>query len=67
MAALTQSDVDKLKRAIASGVRTVQYAAGSVSYQTTEEMLRALTFAENDLRASSDQATPSALAVFGRD
>lgn len=67
MAALTQADVDKLKRAIASGVRTVQYSAGSVTYQSTAEMLRALDFAVNDLLASADQKTPSTLAVFGRD
>lgn len=67
MAALTQADVDKLKRAIASGVKTVQYQSGSVTYQSTEEMLRALSFAENELRSSDDQRTASTLAVFGRD
>ena len=67
MAALTQADIDKLKRAIASGVRTVQYASGSVTYQSTAEMLRALAFAENDLRSATERTTPSTLAVFGRD
>lgn len=65
--ALTQSDVDKLERAIALGVRTVQYANGSVSYQDTASMLRALAYAKNQLLAAAQQMTPSTLAVFGRD
>lgn len=65
--ALTQSDVDKLERAIALGVRTVQYANGSVTYQDTSSMLRALTYAKNQIAAASQQMTPSTLAVFARD
>ena len=67
MAALTQADIDKLKRAIASGVKSVTYSSGTVTYQSTEEMLKALRFAENDLAAVGDKSTPSTLAVFGRD
>ena len=65
--ALSQTDVDKLKRAIASGVRSVTYSSGTVTYQSTAEMLRALAFAENQMRTAAEQMTPSTLAVFGRD
>lgn len=67
MAALTQSDVDKLKRAIASGVKRVQYSSGMVEYNSVDDMLKALSFAENDLRSSDSKTPPSTLAVFGRD
>jgi hypothetical protein len=64
MAALTQADVDKLKLAIARGVRSVTYASGTVVYQSTADMLRALAFAEQEL---AGKHPPSTLAVFGRD
>ncbi len=68
MAALTQTDIDKLKRAIAKGLRRVEYPSGTVEYQTTDDMLKALAFAEADLAGtSSARNTPSTLAVFGRD
>jgi len=65
--ALSQSDIDALKKAISRGVQRVEYASGSVTYQSTDQMLKALTFAENDIAAASQKATPSTLAVFSRD
>jgi len=65
--ALTQADVDKLERAIALGVRTVQYANGQVTYQDTASMLRALAYAKNQLLSAAQQQTPSTYAVFNRD
>jgi hypothetical protein len=65
MPALTQQDVDKLKRAIASGIRTVQYASGTVTYQSIDDMLKALAFAENEL--DPHRRPPSSLAVFSRN
>lgn len=66
--ALTQTDIDKLKRAIAKGVRKVEYPSGAVEYQSIDDMLKALAFAEADVAGtSSSRNTPSTLAVFGRD
>ncbi len=65
--ALTQSDVDKLKKAIARGVLKVEYANESVTYQSIDQMLKALAFAENDIASTSNKSPASTLAVFGRD
>jgi len=65
---LTQTDIDKLKQAIARGVLKVRYDNEEVTYQSTEDMLKALAFAEAELAgSSSDRYVPSTLAVFGRD
>ena len=39
--AITQSDIDKLDRAIVSGVMTVEYEDHRVTYQSISEMLKA--------------------------
>lgn len=67
MAALSQSDVDKLKKAIARGVLRVEYATESVTYQSIDQMLKALAFAENEVASASNKTVPSTLAVFSRD
>jgi hypothetical protein len=65
---LTQSDIDKLKQAIARGVLKVRYQNEEVTYQSIEQMLKALAFAEAELAGtSSPRYAPSTLAVFGRD
>ncbi|HEY4775893.1 MAG TPA: hypothetical protein VIH40_13865 [Xanthobacteraceae bacterium] len=63
---LTQSDIDKLEKAIARGVLRVEYAQGSVTYQSIDDMLKALAYAKNAIAAASDKQTPSTLAVFDR-
>lgn len=65
--ALSQTDIDKLKKAIAKGVRKVEYTSGSVEYQSVPDMLKALAFAENEIAGGSQKNTPSTLAVFMRD
>lgn len=65
--ALTQTDIDKLKKAIARGVLRVEYANESVTYQSIDQMLKALAFAENDVASASQKNTSSTLAVYGRD
>lgn len=64
--ALTQVDVDKLEQAIARGVKSVQYASGSVTYQSTAEMLEALRYAKQAIAADSAKRAPSSLAQFDR-
>lgn len=66
--AITQTDIDKLKKAIGRGVLKVEYANEAVTYQSVDQMLKALTFMENELAGTSAlRNTPSTLAVFGRD
>ena len=68
MTILSQSDVDKLTKAIARGVLKVRYDNEEVTYQSTEQMLKALVFAEAELAGTSATSkVPSTLAVFGRD
>ncbi|PQO23085.1 hypothetical protein C2I36_09455 [Rhodobacteraceae bacterium WD3A24] len=70
MAGFTQADLDALKRAYASGVRSVTYADGkSVTYASTEEMWRTIRRIEDDLaRASSTGKRPVAgFATTRRD
>ena len=47
--AYTQEDLDKIKAAIASGAKEVQYSDKKVVYQTTENMLIAQREIENEL------------------
>lgn len=52
--AWTQSDIDTLKAAIASGVRTVKYAgppSREVTYASTTEMFQALGQMENEVNS----------------
>jgi hypothetical protein len=64
--ALTQTDIDKLEKAIALGVRTVQYTDHSVTYQSTTDMLKALDYAKQQLAAAGEKRPPSTLAIFDR-
>ena len=63
--ALTQSDLDKLDKAIALGVRRVTYSSGTVEYQSLDDMMKARAFIANQL--GQDAATGmSTLAEFCR-
>jgi hypothetical protein len=56
-----------MKRAIASGILTVRHLDGrSVSYQSTEEMLKALGAMEAEVAGGSG-GTRSTYASFTRD
>lgn len=65
--ALTAADVAALEKAIARGVKTVQYANQTVTYQSTADMLRALDYARSATAPASQKPTNSTLAVFARD
>lgn len=65
--ALSQTDLDKLDRAIARGVLRVEYSSGAVTYQSITDMLKARTFVANEIASSANKNPPSTLAVFGRD
>lgn len=65
--ALTQTDIDKLEKAIARGVMRVEYSNGSVTYQSTSDMLKALAYAQNAIASAANKQVPSTLAVFCRD
>jgi hypothetical protein len=51
--AFTQSDIDTLKAAIASGVRSVTFADRTVTYNSIDEMLKALSTMQAEVQGSS--------------
>lgn len=57
--AWSQTDIDTLKAAIASGVLSVSYAgppARSVSYQSTESMLQALAVMQQEVSGAAGRS-----------
>lgn len=67
MATVTQADLDKLDKAIASGVRRVTYTSGTVEYQSLDDMMKARAHIAALLGAGSARQGMSSLAVFCRD
>lgn len=55
--AWSQSDIDTLKAAIASGVLRVQYADREVTYQSTDAMLQALSAMQQEVNTAAGTAT----------
>lgn len=55
--AWTQGDIDKLKKAIAKGARSVSYASGSVTYNSLDDMMKTLRIMEAEV--SPQSAAPS--------
>lgn len=47
--AWTQADIDKLKTAMAKGVKSVRYVSGQVDYQSVDDMLKVLDVMENEV------------------
>lgn len=64
--ALTQTDVDRLEKAIARGVLKVDYDGHSVTYQSVPDMMKALAFAKDQIASASGKRPPSTFAVFDR-
>jgi hypothetical protein len=62
--ALSQTDLDKLDKAIASGVRRVTYSSGTVEYQSLDDMMKARSFIAAQL--GSTPASMTSLAEFHR-
>ncbi len=63
--ALTQTDLDKLDRAIALGVLRVTYSSGTVEYQSIDAMMKARAFVASQLQGSNPTPMTS-LVVFDR-
>ena len=61
--------MDRLKAAIASGTRSVQYADKVISYQSTEDMLKALQAMEAEVAGAggTESTGRSTLASCSRD
>jgi hypothetical protein len=51
--AWTQSDVDAMKAAIASGVRSVSFSDRTVTYHSLDEMLKALALMTAEVQGSA--------------
>lgn len=66
--AWTQTQVDTLKSAIASGTRTVAYGDKTITYQNTESMIAALAAMEAEVGAAAGTSNGrSTLASFSRE
>lgn len=69
--AFTQTDIDALKRAIATGARSVVYQSGDerreVTYKTTAEMVRVLSMMESEVSGASAAPLRVTYARFERD
>lgn len=57
MATWTQTDIDKLKAAIATGHLTVKFADRSVTYQSLSEMRALLASMQQDVAAAGGTAS----------
>lgn len=55
--AFTQTQIDMLKTALASGIRTVSYPTGSVTYGSTREMMEVLKLMESEVNGVSGSRT----------
>lgn len=62
--AWTQTDIDALKEAIASGLLSVQYTDNSVRYQSTSDQLAALAAMEAEVAGESGSGSRSTFAGF---
>lgn len=56
--AFTQSDIDTLKSALASGVQTVELADRRVTYRSLDELKEAIRMAEAELGVTPDRVKP---------
>ncbi len=66
--AFTQTHLDALDNAIASGTLVVQYDGKRIQYHTMAELLRARDLIKSELSAASHGAVASsAVAEFSRD
>jgi hypothetical protein len=61
---VTQTDIDALNAAIASGTRQVQLGGQSVTYQTTESLIRARDDMQTQLNMQSGKRRPKQTYLF---
>jgi hypothetical protein len=66
--AISQTDVDNLERAVATGELTVVYDGRSVTYRSIAELLRALDYAKAQIATASTAggAVTQSFAAFDR-
>lgn len=66
--ALSQSHVDALERALASGALTVESPdAGKVTYRSVAELKVAIAYAREQLAAAASTNVPQSFASFQKD
>lgn len=63
--AFTQTDIDRLKAAMASGVLTVEIEGKRITYRSMAELERALARAEAEVAAASNSSVT--VSAFSRD
>jgi len=62
--AWTQTDIDALKEAIASGLLSVQYTDKTIRYQSTQDQLAALAAMEAEVAGEAGSGSRSTFAGF---
>lgn len=66
--ALTQTDVDNLESALASGELTVEYDGRRVTFRSVAELVQALAYAKQEVAAASAAGNVTqSFAGFTRD
>ncbi|RCK32495.1 hypothetical protein TH9_12240 [Thalassospira xiamenensis] len=63
--AFTQSDIDRLKRAIATGTKSCEIEGQTVTYRSLAEMRDILSMMERDVSGPSTQSRVSKIAFRG--
>ncbi|WP_280190348.1 phage head-tail joining protein [Delftia sp. PS-11] len=63
--ALTQADLDALDLAIASGELTVSHAGRTVTYQSTDSLLKARKHVADVLRSQAGSSRPPTFGGLG--
>ncbi|HAT48869.1 MAG: hypothetical protein HQL07_03925 [Nitrospirae bacterium] len=65
--AFTQTELDELKQAYASGALRVVHEGKTVEYGSEADLLRRIRMVENDLRTTTGQSVPNvSFASFSR-
>lgn len=64
--AYSQADLDKLKRALASGVQTVEYNGRRTTFRSQAELMQAIATVEAEVGGASSSQIRSSLAEFDR-
>jgi hypothetical protein len=63
--AWSQTDIDKLKAAMAQGIKRVRYTSGEMEYQSADEMRRVLADMEREVNPDSSPSRRVARFVGG--
>lgn len=64
--AIAQADIDRMETALSKGILTVERDGRRVTYQTSTELLKAISYAKAELAAAAGTGTTQSFAQFTR-